>query len=98
LEGDLPVKRDYSSGKGSPIHSSELPVELQETLIGLLLGDLHCPLQLHTYAAAGLGAEDQRRTLVPGCPMAGHRSARATPTGNTRLLFEQGTRSTATFV
>ena len=60
LEGDLPVKlgdsseRDYSSGKGSPIHSSESPVELQETLIGLLLGDLHCPLQLHTYAAAGL--------------------------------------------
>jgi len=73
LEGDLPVKlgdsseRDYSSGKGSPIHSSELPVELQETLIGLLLGDLHCPLQLHTYAAAGLPlAPDGRVARLEG--------------------------------
>jgi len=40
------------------IHPSELPVELKEILIGLLLGNLHC----------------QRRS----------------PTGNTRLLFEQG--------
>jgi hypothetical protein len=58
LEGATLGKRAYSSGKGSTIHPSELPVELKEIPIGVLLGDLHC----------------QRRS----------------PTGNTRLLFEQG--------